>query len=61
MKTLNDLLKQANAGRPVVEDDIPPPVSVKKVEPKPAVSDPTLPSPADADTFPVDPASTGLL
>lgn len=61
MKTLNDLLKQANAGKPVVEDDIPPPVSVKKAEPKPAASNPTLPSPAEPDTLPVDPASTGLL
>lgn len=31
-----DLLKQANAGKPVNEEDIPPPVSVKKAEPRPA-------------------------
>lgn len=40
IKTLTDLLKQANAGRPVSEEDIPPPVTVKKSEPRPAAVEP---------------------
>lgn len=61
MKTLNDLLKQANGGKPVAEDDIPPPVVVKKAEPKPSASDTTQPSPADVDMQqPPLPIPTGL-
>ncbi|KAJ0181591.1 hypothetical protein K1T71_002313 [Dendrolimus kikuchii] len=36
LKTLNDLLKQAKAGKPINDEDIPPPVSVGKPEPSPA-------------------------
>uniref|UniRef100_A0A1B6H408 C2 domain-containing protein n=1 Tax=Cuerna arida TaxID=1464854 RepID=A0A1B6H408_9HEMI len=39
IKTLNELLKQAASGQPVSEEDIPPPVSVKKSEPKPVTLD----------------------
>ncbi|KAG8305450.1 Coiled-coil and C2 domain-containing protein 1A [Homalodisca vitripennis] len=39
IKTLNELLKQAATGQSVSEEDIPPPVAVKKLEPKPVTSD----------------------
>ncbi|XP_068621304.1 coiled-coil and C2 domain-containing protein 1-like isoform X2 [Battus philenor] len=41
LKTLNDLLKQAKAGKPIKDEDIPPPVSVGK----PAVQQPAAPEP----------------
>ncbi|XP_048482730.1 coiled-coil and C2 domain-containing protein 1-like [Plutella xylostella] len=45
LKTLNDLLKQAKAGRPINEEDIPPPVSTGQANPAPS-SPPSLPPPS---------------
>lgn len=46
LKTLNDLLKQAMAGKDINSDDIPPEVAVKKPEPAADVPSPASPPPA---------------
>ncbi|XP_052747328.1 coiled-coil and C2 domain-containing protein 1-like isoform X2 [Bicyclus anynana] len=43
LKTLNDLLKQAKAGRPIKDEDIPPPVSLGKPDSQPPESQPSPP------------------
>ncbi|XP_060800584.1 coiled-coil and C2 domain-containing protein 1-like isoform X2 [Amyelois transitella] len=52
LKTLNELLKQAKAGRPINDEDIPPPVSLGKPtdgaqppQPPPRVAEPPAPIP----------------
>ncbi|XP_047544484.1 coiled-coil and C2 domain-containing protein 1-like isoform X1 [Vanessa atalanta] len=54
IKTLNDLLKQAKAGRAIKDEDIPPPVSIgKSSDAQPA---PSAPAPAsDPDPAPLPP------
>ncbi|CAK1549613.1 unnamed protein product [Leptosia nina] len=58
LKTLNDLLKQAKAGKPINNEDIPPPVSVGKSDKTSAAPDalpiqPTTPAePPSFDTTP---------
>ncbi|XP_038209355.1 coiled-coil and C2 domain-containing protein 1-like isoform X2 [Zerene cesonia] len=57
LKTLNDLLKQAKAGRPINEEDIPPPVSVgKPAAPAASEAAPTTPSAPQPEPVPQPPA-----
>ncbi|XP_039764575.1 coiled-coil and C2 domain-containing protein 1-like isoform X2 [Pararge aegeria] len=51
LKTLNDLLKQAKAGRPIKDEDIPPPVSLGK-------PDSQQPAPDSQPTSPPEPPIT---
>ncbi|XP_028174470.1 coiled-coil and C2 domain-containing protein 1-like [Ostrinia furnacalis] len=51
LKTLNDLLKQAKAGRPVKDEDIPPPASIGKPAPPPEA--PIDPEPVAMEPEPV--------
>ncbi|KPJ13224.1 hypothetical protein RR48_06722 [Papilio machaon] len=60
LKTLNDLLKQAKAGRPIKNEDIPPPVSLGKpaseqpaVAPDPVPSAPPMSPPAPETKEPI--------
>ncbi|RVE50325.1 hypothetical protein evm_004991 [Chilo suppressalis] len=64
LKTLNDLLKQAKAGKPIKDEDIPPPVSMGKPtspeaapEPPPRIADPipNVPEPVPDIPEPGDP------
>lgn len=51
--TLKDLIKKANAGHPINEDDIPPPVSVAAPKQNvPAAVSPPEPVPSDENTLP---------
>ncbi|XP_072936404.1 coiled-coil and C2 domain-containing protein 1-like isoform X2 [Epargyreus clarus] len=62
LKTLNDLLKQAKAGKPVKDEDIPPPVSLGKpasdTSNVPPPTTPSLPPPiAPRRTAPIPPSA----
>ncbi|XP_013133714.1 PREDICTED: coiled-coil and C2 domain-containing protein 1-like isoform X2 [Papilio polytes] len=61
LKTLNDLLKQAKAGRPIKNEDIPPPVTLGKSAPEQPAAEPipsapprTVPAP-EAEELPIAP------
>ncbi|KPI98531.1 hypothetical protein RR46_03683 [Papilio xuthus] len=65
LKTLNDLLKQAKAGRPIKNEDIPPPVSLgKPASEQPAAASEPVPSappvspPVEATEPPIAPEPT---
>ncbi|KAL0894441.1 hypothetical protein ABMA27_013043 [Loxostege sticticalis] len=53
LKTLNDLLKQAKAGKPIKDEDIPPPASVGK----PASAPPPDPTPIEPEPVAVEPSA----
>ncbi|XP_034828473.1 coiled-coil and C2 domain-containing protein 1-like isoform X2 [Maniola hyperantus] len=55
IKMLNDLLKQANAGRPIKDEDIPPPVSLGKPDSQPPQPSPISPPESPREHPPVPP------